>query len=102
MQHSNPTCPSAAQSRKRTHVHRMNARSPLLSIFILACIAPSCTPNDNNNNINDKLKAQARIQWVQFTDPLKPQAINPPLLLRSARNETISFTLQLNSLSDLT
>src|SRR5216110_3093831 len=74
---------------------------PLLFIFISICAAPSCTPSDNNNSNDNQLKSPGRIQWVQFYDPLKPQAINPPINLRSARNETISFALQINSFNDL-
>src|SRR5438477_6265595 len=101
MQHFKVSCPSPAQFGGRKNVHRLGRRISGLSILILACIAPSCIPNDNNSNVNDKVRGPARIQWVQFTDPLKPQAINAPLLLRSARNETISFTIQLNALQDL-
>jgi len=74
---------------------------PLLLLLICICAAPSCSPSDNNSNDN-QLKSPGRIQWVQFYDPLKPQAINPPIYLRSARNETISFALQINALADLT
>jgi hypothetical protein len=69
----------------------------------LACVlgALNCAPNDTSAT-NGQLNGPARIQWVHFYDPLKPQAINPPIHLRSARNETISFALQINSLPDPT
>jgi len=71
-------------------------------ILLLAAIANalSCIPSDNNNS-DKELKGPGRIQWAQFYDPLRPQAINPPINLRSARNETISFALQINSPADL-
>src|SRR5437764_14491595 len=102
MQHFIVSCPSPAQLGERKNVRWLGrCRRGLLSMFILACIAPSCVPSEKNN-VNDTSRGPARIQWVQFSDPLKPQAINPPVLLRSARNETVSFALQLNSLPDLT
>jgi len=70
----------------------------LICIFICIFTALSCTPSDSSNNNDNQLKSPGRIQWVQFYDPLKPQAINPPINLRSARNETISIALQINSL----
>jgi len=81
----------------------MKPRLLLLCLAALTAIssALSCTPSDNSNNDN-QLKSPGRIQWVQFYDPLKPQAINPPINLRSARNETISIALQINSIADIT
>src|SRR5262245_51104105 len=68
------------------------------AVFIGAAF--SCTPSDNSSSDN-QLKAPGRIQWAQFYDPLRPQALNPPISLRSARNETISLALQINSPGEL-
>src|SRR5688572_32453952 len=69
--------------------------------FVAAMIAaPGCAPTESNGG-NGALKGAARIQWVHFTDPLSPSVENPPIHLRSARNETITFALQINSLTDL-
>src|SRR5205085_5598737 len=68
----------------------------------VVCIATAlgCAPSDNNSSDN-QLKGPGRIQWAQFYDPLRPQALNPPINLRSARNETISLALQINSPGEL-
>src|SRR5438128_7563928 len=71
----------------------------LLCTFTAIATALNCAPSDNGKSDN-QLKGPGRIQWAQFYDPFKPQAINPPINLRSARNETISFALQINSFND--
>src|SRR5437016_5698992 len=104
MRHSIPLCPTHAHAGHEYVAPMKTARFLFPLLFLLAFIfaAPSCTPSDKDNSSNSDhtIKSLGRIQWAQFYDPFKPQAINPPINLRSARNETISFALQINSFND--
>src|SRR5207253_2210006 len=96
-----PALPSACAIGQRC-VFLMKRKQLLLLLlctFTAIATALNCAPSDNGKSDN-QLKGPGRIQWAQFYDPFKPQAINPPIQLRTARNETISFALQFNSLPD--
>jgi len=98
-----PPLPNACASRQE-YVDPMKFPRFFLLLLALATAiftALSCNSSDNNSKNSDtQIKSPGRIQWAQFYDPFKPQTINPPIGLRSARNETISFALQLNSFND--
>src|SRR5688572_21695324 len=73
---------------------------PLVAALAAVIAINGCAPTESNGG-NGAIKGAGRIQWVHFTDPLAPQTSNPPIHLRSARNETISFAIQINSLGEL-
>src|SRR5687767_12507270 len=100
-------CRTKCRRRSRTPIrrfestmsmHRCLAGLAAANLCLLILTAASCAPDGGKQASNTALQTDALL-GVQFSDPLAMRTAPGPIKLRGARNEVISFAVQVNRIT---